>query len=84
MKKTGIEFPCEFPIKVMTKNTEDAADTVISILKPVYGPVDAIHSKHSRNGNYLAHTVTIKATSQDQLDQIYQALSAHPDVLMSL
>lgn len=44
----------------------------------------AVSVRESRNGKYLSVTVTIRAISQTQLDQIYIALSGHEKVLMAL
>ena len=44
----------------------------------------AVTTRPSKDGNYLAVTVTIEASSKQQLDAIYQDLSDHPLVLMAL
>ena len=36
------------------------------------------------NGRFVSITVTIMATSQQQLDDIYRDASSHDDVLMAL
>jgi putative lipoic acid-binding regulatory protein len=38
----------------------------------------------SAKGNYLSLTVTIRATSREQLDNLYRALSSHPMVKVVL
>jgi putative lipoic acid-binding regulatory protein len=38
----------------------------------------------STKGNYLSLTVTVRATSREQLDNLYRALSSHPMVKMVL
>ena len=38
----------------------------------------------SRNERFVSVTVTIAATSQQQLDNIYQDVTDHADVLMAL
>jgi hypothetical protein len=50
------------------------------------GPVsdDAVRAAVSRNGNFVSVTVTVTATSQEQLDAIYLDITAHEDVLMAL
>jgi hypothetical protein len=44
----------------------------------------AVTSRPSKDGNYLAVTVIVEASSKQQLDAIYQDLSDHPHVLMAL
>lgn len=81
-----LEFPCEFPIKVIGKAGCDIDTAVFSVVRahvPDLGE-GAIRSRKSRNGNYQAVTVTIRASSRAQLDAVYQALHAHADVLMVL
>ena len=43
-----------------------------------------IELRDSRAGNYLGVTITIKATSREQLDDLYRALSSHPMVKVVL
>ena len=47
-------------------------------------PEGAVRTRFSKGGKYVSVTVTIEATSKSQLDGIYQALSDHERVLMSL
>lgn len=81
-----IEYPCDFPIKIMGKADGELEQTVIAIFRrhcPDLGE-GAISSRSSKGGNYLALTVTIRATSREQLDNIYRELSACEQVLMAL
>ena len=43
-----------------------------------------IELRDSRAGNYLGVTITITATSREQLDDLYRALSSHPLVKVVL
>lgn len=81
-----LEFPCDFPIKVIGKADRDLDSLVFRLVRahvPDLGE-GAIHSRMSRNGNYHAVTVTIRATSRAQLDDVYRSLTAHADILMVL
>jgi len=83
---TLLEFPCQFPIKAMGKNDVELDLIVIEIIRK-HAPdlkEGALASRPSKDGNYIAITVTIDATSKKQLDSIYQDLSDHPHVLMAL
>lgn len=81
-----IEFPCAFPLKVMGHNTDDFAGFVFTLLQPYIPDLtpEALTTRLSNGGHYLAVTVTFIAHSQDQLDDIYRELSAHKRVLMAL
>ena len=81
-----LEFPCEFPIKIFGLASEQFQDQALAIIAPHIPAPDilAVQSRASRGGQYTAVTVTITATSKQQLDLIYQALTASPVVIMAL
>ena len=83
---TLMEFPCEFPIKMMGRDTPAFRRTVRSIVEKHTGPLDddAIQNSLSRNGRFVSVTITVRAESREQLDAIYSEVSAHEDVLMAL
>lgn len=75
-----IEYPSAFPIKVMGAHQDAFVDAVVAIVV-AHDPgfdVATIERRPSSNGNYLGLTVTVTATSREQLDNIYRALSGHP------
>jgi putative lipoic acid-binding regulatory protein len=81
-----IEFPCEFPIKVMGSNLPEFQRIMLDLVK-LYDPSltdDKVVSRDSAKGNYVSLTMTVHAISQEQLDNIYRALSSHPLVKMAL
>lgn len=73
-----LEFPCNFPIKIMGKNCDEFEMEVTRIIRQHVANLDetAIRQRASGKGNYLAITVTIEAQSQAQLDDLYRALTA--------
>jgi len=83
-----IKFPCQFPIKAMGNiaTQGDFKQIVVGIVQTHAPGLNESHvtSRHSKNGKYLAVTVTIEATSQTQLDAIYQNLSDCEHVIMAL
>ncbi len=83
---TLLEFPCQFPIKAMGKADVEFDLLVIEIVRQHVDDLDkkAIKTRPSKNGTFLAVTVTIEATSKPQIDAIYQQLNDHPLVLMVL
>jgi len=81
-----LEFPCDFPIKMMGRDRDSFREAAISLIEAHAGklPEDAISTSSSRKGNFLSITVTIEARSQQQLDDIYQALTDHEEILVAL
>jgi putative lipoic acid-binding regulatory protein len=85
-RETLLEFPCRFPIKAMGRAGEAFQAIVTHIVRnhAELWPGEPVRSNLSRNGNYVAVTLVVRATSQAQLDAIYQDLTDSPDVLMAL
>ncbi|MFU8820436.1 MAG: YbeD family protein [Gammaproteobacteria bacterium] len=86
MSETLLEFPCEFPLKVMGRKEAGFQDVVVALVEAHTGSLESerIRLRESRDGNFIAVTVMIRAESQAQLDAIYRELSAHDRVLMAL
>jgi len=81
-----IEYPCDFPIKIMGKAQQEFTQIALAIVKYHAPDFDdtTIAVKASKNGIYLSITCTIHATSRSQLDALYQALSDHPLIAVVL
>lgn len=79
-------FPCQLPIKVMGEAQAELDTLVLQILGEHVADISQvqIHSRASQHGRYVAITAIITATHKQQVDAIYQALSAHPKILMAL
>lgn len=86
MNDSVIEFPCEFPIKIMGRDEAGFREIAVGLVQKHAGtvPEDAIRTSSSSAGNFLSITVTITATSQEQLDNIYRELTGHELVLVAL
>jgi putative lipoic acid-binding regulatory protein len=83
---TALAFPCDFPIKVMGKRQAAFAQTIVDIVKrhaPDFDPA-TLEMRTSREATYLSLTLTIRATSRAQLDDLYRELCDHPMVTMVL
>jgi putative lipoic acid-binding regulatory protein len=81
-----IEYPCRFPIKVMGAKAEGFVHAVTTVARQFDPDFDAstIELRESKGGNYLGVTITINATSREQLDELYRTLSTHPMVKVVL
>ncbi len=84
--ETLFEFPCEFPIKVMGHANDTFEIEVVNLIRkhvPDLGE-NAVTRRESTKSNYAALTITITATSREQLDEIYKDLTACEHVIMAL
>jgi uncharacterized protein len=81
-----IEYPSRFPIKVMGENVDGFVHAVTQVAKNFDPDFDAatVEMRPSSGGKYLGVTITITATSRDQLDELYRTLTTHPMVKVVL
>jgi uncharacterized protein len=85
-QQTLLEFPCEFPIKIMGARVDEFAQAIVAVVQahaPDFDPA-TVQMRPSSKGNYLSLTCTINAVSKEQLDGLYRALSSHPLVKVVL
>ncbi len=85
-RPTLIEFPCDFPLKIMGASAADFAQAVAAVVArhaPDFDPA-AMEMRASSAGHYLSLTCTVRAVSQEQLDALYRDLTAHPMVKVVL
>jgi len=85
-QETLLKFPCEFPIKAFGHANDEFETAVLTIITQHVTDIkeNAIRTRASKEGKYLAMTVSIIAKSKKQLDNIYLDLSACEHVLMTL
>jgi putative lipoic acid-binding regulatory protein len=83
---TLFEFPCDFPLKVMGRKTDDFRSIVLGIVQKHAGPIEPsnIEERPSSSGSYLSLTCTFTAQSKAQLDELYRELTAHERVMVVL
>jgi len=81
-----IEYPSAFPIKVMGAKVDGFEEAIVAVARNFDPAFDAatIERRPSKGGNYLGLTITITATSREQLDELYRTLSTHPMVKIVL
>ena len=81
-----IEYPCEYPIKIMGRSQPGFAQMIVEIVKrhaPDFDPA-TVEMRSSKAHKYLSLTCTFRAQSKEQLDALYQELCDHPKVVMVL
>lgn len=84
--ETLLEFPCQFPVKIMGLRTDDFAQKILEVIlrhDPTFDG-STIEMRPSAKGTYLSLTCTVHATSKAQLDGLYRELSSHPLVKVAL
>lgn len=86
MNESLLTFPCEFIIKVFGVASNEFEAAVITIIRDHIVDIraDAFRTRPSKDGKYIAMTITINANTREQLDNIYRDLTKNPLVLMAL
>ena len=86
METSLLDYPCDFPIKVLGSTRAGFAQAVLEIVRRHAPEFDgaSMEMKTSKRGRYLSITCVIRATSRGQLDGLYRELCDHPMVVMVL
>lgn len=73
-----IEFPCEYPIKVLGRSGDDFESIIFDVVESHAPGFDreTITMNVSRKGTFSSITITITATGVDQLDALHKELLA--------
>ena len=81
-----IAYPSAFPIKVLGANVDGFVGAITAIARRFDDAFDAatIELRPSKGNKYLGVTITVTATSREQLDELYRTLSSHPMVKVVL
>ena len=81
-----IKYPSLFPIKVMGLRVDGLVHAITHIAHQFDPTFDAttVELRESKGGKYLGVTITVTATSREQLDELYRTLSTHPMVKVVL
>lgn len=83
---TLMQFPHDYPLKVMGRNNDEFRSLVFGIVQKHMGPIDRnkIEERPSRGGTYLGLTLIVRATSKAQLDALYRELTTCEKVMVAL
>ena len=81
-----IEFPCEYPIKIIGAAADAFAEVICSVVEKHAPGVDttSIEIKDSKNARFLSLRIVITATGPEQLDALHKELKATGRVHMVL
>ncbi len=79
-------FPDTYSIKAVGRDEDDFAGHVVAIIRQIIGGSDAIdfRARPSRNGAYVSVTLSFRALSQQQLDEVFSQVSADSRVVWVL
>lgn len=80
------KFPCEFPIKVVGLASKEFETFVLTTVNKHFPNISesALQLNPSKDGKYLAITITVSAESKEQLDATYMDLTSNKLVLIAL
>lgn len=85
-KQEVMEFPMDFPIKIMGLNNEALLQEMNALADGHFANFDATRTTTnlSRTGKYLSVTIVVTAESREQLDDFYRLAVNHPLVKVVL
>lgn len=81
-----LEFPSDFPMKVMGRMEPGFAQEVVAIVKrhvPAFKE-SSLSMRPSSKKSYVGLTFVVHVISREQLDELYRELCDHPQVVMVL
>ena len=81
-----IEFPCDYPIKVMCDSSSDLVEKVLGIMVKYDATLtnEKVEKRPSKKGNYCSVRVDFQATGEPQLKKMFEELKTHSWVRMVL
>ena len=85
-ERSLIDYPSAFPIKVLGPQVSGFLEAMVAVARQFDSGFDAgtVEQRASSGGRYLGLTLTVMATSREQLDALYRTLSTHPMVKVVL
>ena len=84
--ETKIEFPCSYPIKIIGATDKVSYEYIFRLSKNQFKTMSDkdIHSKYSKNRNYVSYHLDVVVESEDQLKELHQSLMELEGVKMVL
>jgi len=79
-----LTFPCTLDIKIFLRTGEDNFSLVRGVVLQHVGMRDLIRisDRISGGGKYQSLSCRVRASNKQQMDRLYQDLTAHPDIVM--
>ncbi len=84
--ESPIQFPCDFPVKIMGKASLHFEEQVMNIILRHYpdNSLSNVVKRQSKSHNYIAITITVHAKSKAEVDALYEDLTRASEVIMVL
>lgn len=85
--QTPDSFPARFPLKVIGRTQDEVFIEHVKALldsRATSWEPGSLRTNPSKDNNYLALTVMVVVDNKQQMQDLYQAIKAIPDVLMCL
>ena len=81
-----LEFPCDYPIKIMVRSQEGVREAVALAVERHAGPVpeERFRERTSAQANFAGLTYVIQATGAAQIEALFLELKQIPGVLLVL
>lgn len=81
-----LQFPCAYPIKVVSRSVPDLRRTLDEVFSRLAGPaaLSQVSERPSGQGNFVSVTYVIEAQSETQISALFQELKQCPSVVMVL
>jgi putative lipoic acid-binding regulatory protein len=85
-EKPLIDFPCFFLIKVMGLAEKQFTIKIVELIQKRVPSFSAenVEMRDSSSGKYTSLSCNVWVTSQDELDDVYRDITAHPLVKYTL
>jgi hypothetical protein len=84
MDEVKIEFPCDYPIKVILENNPEVITEVEAVARTYDPDLGPVAFNESKNGNYISVRLAFRATGTEQLQAMFAELKQLPGVRMVL
>jgi len=85
-ERPRLQFPCEYPIKVVARTVPELRRLLDEVFAQLAGPgsLDRVSERPSAQGNFVSVTYVFEAQSEAQIATIFEALKLCPHVMMVL
>jgi putative lipoic acid-binding regulatory protein len=79
-----ITFPCDYPVKVVARASEDLRERLDNVFAAHFGTFDAarVTVRESAQANFVSFTYTMVVESVEQLKTLHVALQESAGVVM--
>lgn len=84
MEPEKIEFPCDYPVKVVARARQDLREQLDSVFTAHFGTFapERVAMRESAQANFVSFTYTMLVQNVEQLKAVHGVLQEHPAVVM--